>query len=44
MKKDNTWNIRRLVDNSFVPLSKGPSVNWRISQLKDVLITYYDMR
>ena len=26
MKKNNTWNIRRLVDDSFVPLSKQPSV------------------
>ena len=28
MKKDNTWNIRRLVDDSFVPLSKQPSVTY----------------
>ena len=26
MKKNNTWNIRHLVDDSFVPSSKGPSV------------------
>ena len=26
MKKNNIWNIRRLVDNSFVPSSKQPSV------------------
>ena len=26
MKRNNTWNIRRLVDNSFVPTSKPPSV------------------
>ena len=26
MKKNNTWNIRRLVDDSFVPSSKGLSV------------------
>ena len=26
MKKNNTWNIRRLVDDSFVPSSKQPSV------------------
>ena len=25
-KKDNAWNIKRLVDDSFVPLSKQPSV------------------
>ena len=25
-KKNNTWNIRRLVDNLFVPSSKQPSV------------------
>ena len=25
-KKNNTWNIKRLVDDSFVPLSKRPSV------------------
>ena len=40
-KKNNTWNIRLLVDNLFVPSSKQPSViycrltyyivNWRIS-------------
>ena len=27
MKKNNTWNIRRLVDDSFVPSSQQPSVN-----------------
>ena len=26
MKKNNTWNIRHLVDDSFVPSSKRPSV------------------
>ena len=26
MKKNNTWNIRRLVDDSFVPSSKQPNV------------------
>ena len=26
MKKNNAWNIRRLVDDSFVPSSKRPSV------------------
>ena len=26
MKKNNTWNIRRLVDDLFVPSSKQPSV------------------
>ena len=26
MKKNNTWNIRHLVDDSFVPSSKQPSV------------------
>ena len=26
MKKNNTWNIKRLVDNSFDPFSKQPSV------------------
>ena len=25
-EKNNTWNIRLLVDDSFVPLSKQPSV------------------
>ena len=26
MKKNNTWNIRRLVDESFVPLAQPTSV------------------
>jgi hypothetical protein len=26
MKKNNTWNIRRLIDDSFVPSSKRPSL------------------
>ena len=26
MKKDNTWNIRSLADESFVLASQGPSV------------------
>ena len=26
IKKNNTWNIRLLVDDSFVPSSKQPSV------------------
>ena len=25
-KKNNTWNIRRLVDDSFVPLARRTSV------------------
>ena len=29
MKKDNTWNIRRLLDASFVPSSKQPSAIYR---------------
>ena len=32
MKKNNTWNIRRLVAESFVPSTHGPSVlYWRSS-------------
>ena len=32
MKKNNTWNIRRLVDESFVPATQRPSVlHWRLS-------------
>ena len=27
VKKNNTWNIRRLVDDSFVPSAQRPSVN-----------------
>ena len=27
MKKNNNWNIRRLVDDSFVPSAQRPSVN-----------------
>ena len=26
MKKNNAWNIRRLVDESFVPMTQRPSV------------------
>ena len=26
MKKNNTWNIRRLVDESFVPVTQQPNV------------------
>ena len=34
-KKNNTWNIRLLVDDSFVPSYKQPSViDWRIFGLK----------
>ena len=41
-KKNNIWNIRRLVDDSFVPSSKRPSIwyckltnfNWEISRQK----------
>ena len=38
MKKNNTWNIRRLVDDSFVPMC-GPAterdfiLDWRILDL-----------
>ena len=33
--KKNTWNIRHLVDNSFVPSSKQPSIfNCRLTDLK----------
>ena len=32
MKKNNTWNIRRLVDESFVPANQWSSVlYWRLS-------------
>ena len=27
MKKNNTWNIKHLVDDSFVPSTQRPSVN-----------------
>ena len=36
MKKKNTWNIRRLVDDSLVPSSKQPSVSY--CKLKDFRI------
>ena len=26
MKKNNTWNIRRLVDDSFAPLARQTSI------------------
>ena len=35
-KKNNTWNIRRLVDDSFVPSSQRPSVN--ISEIDGFLL------
>ena len=35
MKKNNAWNIRRLVHESFVPVTQWPSVlYWRLSDLK----------
>ena len=34
-KKNNTWNIRRLVDESFVPANQQTSVlYWRLSDFK----------
>ena len=34
MKKNNTWNIRRLVDNSFVPSAQREFIlDWRILDL-----------
>ena len=34
-RKNNTWNIRRLVDESFVPAIQRPSVLcWRLSDFK----------
>jgi hypothetical protein len=33
-EKNNAWNIRRLVDESFLPGNQGPSVlYWRLSDL-----------
>ena len=40
MKKNNTWNIRRLVDDSFVPSFKQPSVLY--CKLTDFLICFRD--
>ena len=37
-KKNNTWNIRRLVDDSFVPSSKQPSVSY--CKLTDFWLIY----
>ena len=31
-EKNDTWNIRRLVDNSFVPSSKWPSVYCKLTE------------
>ena len=42
MKKNNTWNIRHLVDNSFVPLSKWPSVLYsRLTDFKSAKLELY---
>ena len=38
MKKNNTWNIRRLVDVSFVPSSKRPSVLY--CKLTDFIVAW----
>ena len=35
MKKNNTWNIKHLVDDSFVPSTQRPSVN--LSQIDESL-------
>ena len=36
MKKNNAWNIRRLVDESFIPSTQRPSVYyWRLSDFKN---------
>ena len=36
MKKNNTWDIRRLIDKSVVPENQQTSVlYWRLSDLKD---------
>ena len=37
-EKNNTWNIRRLVDESFVPVTQRPSeLYWRFSDFKTLL-------
>ena len=37
MKKNNTWNIRRMVDEMIVPLTHRPSI------IKDCQILYLSM-
>ena len=42
MKKNNAWNIRRLVDESFVPLTQRPSIlYWRLSDFRKCLESKY---
>ena len=39
MKKNNTWNIRRLVDHSFVPSAQREFIlDWRIYELVHFVI------
>ena len=39
-KKNNTWNIRCLVDELFVPSTHQPSVlYWRLSDFKNLLVS-----
>ena len=40
MKKNNTWNVRSLVDDSFVPSSKRPSVLY--CKLTDLKSDFWD--
>ena len=42
IKRNNTWNIRLLVDNSFVPSSKQPSVIY--CRLTDLMTEMADWR
>ena len=38
MKKNDTWNMRRLVDLSFVPATQQRCVlYWRLSNFKSIL-------
>ena len=38
MKKNNTWNIRHLVNETIVPLTQRPSVlYWRLSDFRCIL-------
>ena len=41
MEKNDTWNIRRLVDELFVPATKQPSVlYWRLSEFKTIYLSW----
>ena len=46
-KKNNTWNIRRLVNNSFVPLAQREIIlDWRIfdpehQKTKNTRVSYF---